>query len=115
MKLLFLSMLCVLAALVVPAAAGEGVAGTPTTHPSRFGDGDGPSLEDGVYRLLDSARSPNQSNAVAFDRSREGGYEVVSLRCMLRVLEGGDGGGGARRDVSVRCADLALADRDPGQ
>lgn len=64
----------------------------PTAHPSRFGEGAGPSVDGGLLRLLDAARTPGQSNAVAFDRGAPGAFERVSLRCRLRVLEGGDGG-----------------------
>ena len=46
---------------------------------------------DGVYRLLDRIHTPGQSNAVALDVAEEGAYEQVTLRCNLRVLEGGDG------------------------
>ena len=76
--------------LVLPLSALAGA--SPETHRSRFGEGDGPDRVDGVFRLLDAARSPRQSNAIAFDREREGAFEKVSLSCRLRVLEGGDGG-----------------------
>ncbi len=71
-----------------PAAAEE----PATTHFSRFGEGAGPTLVDGTYRVLDGAGSAEQSNAIAFDREHEGAYESVSMACNLRVLEGGDGG-----------------------
>ena len=61
-------------------------------HLSRFGPGDGPAIADGVYRLLDARKSANQSNALAFDRQREGAFEIVSLHCRLKVDRGGDGG-----------------------
>jgi len=61
-------------------------------HLSTFSAGIGPSHEDGVYRLLDGNETFGQSNAIAFDVAREGTYAKMSLRCKLRVLEGGDGG-----------------------
>ncbi|MBI5447054.1 MAG: hypothetical protein HY900_38285 [Deltaproteobacteria bacterium] len=64
----------------------------PAVHLSRFGEGEGPSQEGGVYRLLDRDRTPGQSNAVAFDAAFDGAFEEVTLRCKVRVLEGGDGG-----------------------
>ena len=89
MKPILLVALCALMAL--PALAEEPAAGPEATL-SRFAVGDGPSHEGGVYRLLDAARTPEQSNAVAFDRQHAGGFERTTLRCRLRVLEGGDGG-----------------------
>jgi hypothetical protein len=62
-----------------------------TAHLSTFGPGAGPAHVDGVYRLLDRIHTPGQSNAVALDVAEEGAYEQVTLRCNLRVLEGGDG------------------------
>jgi len=59
---------------------------------SRFGAGDGPKASRGVLRLLDAQGTPRQSNAVAFDRPAPGARASLSLRCRLRVLEGGDGG-----------------------
>ena len=57
---------------------------------ARFGEGAGPKVEGDLIRLLDEARTPGQSNAVAFDRTLRGdGFELL---CRLRVLEGGDGG-----------------------
>jgi len=64
----------------------------PAEHLSRYGAGDGPRAEGGVLHLLDAARTPGQSNTIAFDREQEGAFETTALRCKLRVLEGGDGG-----------------------
>lgn len=64
----------------------------PATHFSTFATGSGPSYADGVLRLLDGNGTPGQSNAVAFDLEREGAFELLQLRCKLRVLAGGDGG-----------------------
>jgi len=88
-------LLVVLAPLA--ARAGEGGA---AVHLSRFGAGSGPSVEDGTYRLLDAARTPLQSNAVAFDRAAEGARESLSLACRMRVLEGGEGGAFVFRDTA---------------
>jgi Peptide-N-glycosidase F, C terminal/PDZ domain len=89
MNRLILTVLIVLA--VSPASIlAEGEA--PTAHLSRFAEGDGPTLSDGVYHLLDGKLSASQSNAVAFDRGAKGAFETVSLDCQLRVLPGGDGG-----------------------
>lgn len=68
------------------------LAGVEAEDLARFGAGAGPRVADGVFHLLDAARTPGQSNAVAFDREHKGAYEATSLRCKLRVLEGGDGG-----------------------
>ncbi|MEN8152184.1 MAG: peptide-N-glycosidase F-related protein, partial [Planctomycetota bacterium] len=75
----------ILVSLPLPALAGEPVG-------SRFGEGDGPSFADGVYRLLDQAGTPGQSNAIAEDRSSKGAFESLLFTGKLRVLEGGDGG-----------------------
>jgi hypothetical protein len=80
-----LALLGVLAGL---ALAQEG----PEPHYTRFANGDGPWLVDGVFRLLDASGTRGQSNALAFDRTLEGAFEETSLTCRLRVLEGGDGG-----------------------
>ncbi len=61
-------------------------------HSSRFGAGDGVTKDGGVYQLLDAARTPNQSNAIAFDCAETGAFETVTLRCRVRVGRGGDGG-----------------------
>jgi len=63
-----------------------------TAQLSQFGDGEGPTKVEFEYRLLDSAGSPGQSNALGIDVAQRGTYDRVSLRCSLRVLEGGDGG-----------------------
>jgi Peptide-N-glycosidase F, C terminal/PDZ domain len=83
------ALLLLLSLAVLPLTA---VAGDPGPHLSRFGEGDGPSIVDEVHRLLDAAKSPSQSNAIAFDRAREGAFEIVGFRGKLRVTEGGDGG-----------------------
>ncbi|MCA8958889.1 MAG: PDZ domain-containing protein [Planctomycetes bacterium] len=62
------------------------------THLARFGAGSGPRLDDGTIHLLDEAKSPLQSNSVTFDRQAEGLFERVTVRCRLRIDEGGDGG-----------------------
>jgi hypothetical protein len=78
--------LLLLACVLGPALAQDG-------HQfSRFGEGDGPALADGVLKLLDAAKNKRQSNAVAFDRAQPGAFETTTLACKLRVLEGGDGG-----------------------
>jgi len=59
---------------------------------SRFGEGSGPSGSGEVVRLLDGAGTRNQSNAVAFERAKEGAFETTRFACRLRVLKGGDGG-----------------------
>lgn len=79
---------CVLAlALVAPAEAAP-----PEAHLARFGEGAGPSSEGATLRLLDAARTKSQSNAIAFDLEHPGARQSVTVRCKLRVLEGGDGG-----------------------
>ena len=86
-----LALLCILAV----SAGAEDPAPAPTgpqPQLSRFAAGDGPSQEDGAYRLLDPAGTRGQSNAIAFDRAQKGAFESTSLACKLRVLKGGDGG-----------------------
>jgi len=80
-------LILILTVLPLSAHAGEAA-----PHLSRFGPGDGPAIADGVYRLLDARKSAKQSNALAFDRQREGAFEIVSLHCRLKVDRGGDGG-----------------------
>ena len=88
-------LLCLCFSTTVASAAD--VAPGPTL--SRFAAGEGPSVlsadsEAGTrdtYRLL-AGTVPAQSNAIAWDRARNGAFESVSLHCELRVLEGGDGG-----------------------
>ncbi len=75
----------------------SGAAGAPDGSPvgarlSVFGEGGGPAVEGDVFHLLDAAKSPRQSNALAFDRADEGARDRVTLRCRMRVLAGGDGG-----------------------
>jgi len=77
------------------AARAEDPTAAPTVHLSRFAAGAGPRQEGDVgalFRLLDDARTPGQSNAVAVDPTHEGARRSVSLVCKLKVLEGGDGG-----------------------
>ena len=64
----------------------------PAIHFSTFESGEGPSLANGTYHLLDANNTPGQSNAVAFDVTQEGALEQLTLRGRVRVLEGGDGG-----------------------
>jgi PDZ domain/Peptide-N-glycosidase F, C terminal len=78
--------------VLAPPRAGAAPDTPPGVCLSRFGEGEGPTAQGGVYHLLDAARSPDQSNALAFDRSGEGARERVTLACRMRVLEGGDGG-----------------------
>lgn len=59
---------------------------------TQFGEGDGPRHVADVYHLLDEANTHSQSNAIAFDQTQSGRFEVVTLRCQLRVEAGGDGG-----------------------
>jgi len=86
-----LALSCALAGLALAQEAGPAPA-APEPHFTRFANGDGPSLADGVSRLLDASGTRGQSNAMAFDRTLEGAFEKTSLTCRLRVLEGGDGG-----------------------
>jgi hypothetical protein len=74
-----------------PAAAAPRPA-SPEVHLSRYGGGAGPRREGETIRLLDGARTPLQSNAVALDREREGAFESLVLRFRLRVASGGEGG-----------------------
>jgi len=57
---------------------------------ARFGEGEGPVVDEGVYRLLRGAE--RESNAIAFGRKKAGAFERMELTCWLRVLKGGDGG-----------------------
>lgn len=84
--------LLALAGLTLAQEAGP-LSATPVDHHfSRFAGGDGPSLADDVFRLLDASGTRGQSNALAFDRAQAGAFETTTLTCRLRVLEGGDGG-----------------------
>ena len=87
----FLALFLGLAGLALAQDAGPAPA-APEPHFTRFANGDGPSLADGVFRLLDASGTRGQSNVLAFDRARKGAFEKTSLTCRLRVLEGGDGG-----------------------
>jgi len=89
MTRILVALLCLSPAL---ASAREAVPAAPGFHLSRFAEGEGPTFSEGVYRLLDAAGTRGQSNALAFDRRESGAFETTSLRCGLRVLEGGDGG-----------------------
>ncbi|HVG93328.1 MAG TPA: peptide-N-glycosidase F-related protein [Planctomycetota bacterium] len=89
MRRLLLTVLCAVAAA---SARAEDAAPAHSVHLARFGEGAGPVHADGVHQLLDAARTPGQSNAVAFDRAQEGAFETVRLTAKVRVLEGGDGG-----------------------
>jgi hypothetical protein len=84
------------AATPTPAtSSAPAVAAIPTVHLSRFAAGEGPRVApDGTVHLLDTARTPSQSNVVAWDRrdADAGPREAAVLRCRMRVLEGGDGG-----------------------
>ncbi|MHC4731239.1 MAG: peptide-N-glycosidase F-related protein, partial [Planctomycetota bacterium] len=86
-----LAFCCALAGSALAQDAGPAPA-APEPHFTRFAEGDGPSLADGVSRLLDASGTRGQSNALAFDRTLKGAYETTLLTCRLRVLEGGDGG-----------------------
>jgi len=91
MRRRLLALSCALAGLALAQDAGP-LPAAPEPHYTRFANGDGPSLADGVFRLLDASGTRGQSNALAFDRTLEGAFEKTSLTCRLRVLEGGDGG-----------------------
>jgi len=91
------ALLACLLALPGPAAGGE----EPQRHLSRFGEGAGPAGDESGLRLLDEARTPRQSNAVAFDAEREGAFEAWTLKARLRVLPGGDGGSFLFLDTSA--------------
>jgi len=82
--------LCV--ALAPTVRAEDGPPTTPTPHLSRLAEGDGPTVTDRTIARLDAARTPRQSNAVAFDRAQPGAFETMTLSAKVRVLEGGDGG-----------------------
>jgi hypothetical protein len=89
LPLLLAPLLVLLASPPAPAAPE---APSVTAHAARFGAGAGPVEAEGTWHLLDAARTPGQSNAVAFDRQHAGAHESVTLTCRLRVDEGGDGG-----------------------
>ena len=74
------------------AGAAEPEAGALPVHVARYGAGEGPREEAGVWHLLDDVDTPRQSNAIAFDREHEGARSSFVLEARLRVLEGGDGG-----------------------
>jgi len=75
----------------LPMAAHAGT--LPASQLSTFGAGNGPSFDDGTYRLLDGTATPGQSNVIAFANDIGGAFEKVNLRCRLRVRQGGHGGG----------------------
>lgn len=81
-----------LSSTLSPAAAQE--AAKPPAAPvlAAFGAGEGPRDDGGTIRLLDGAKTRSQANSAAFAVATPGAHESVSLRCKLRVLEGGDGG-----------------------
>ncbi|MHC4973653.1 MAG: peptide-N-glycosidase F-related protein [Planctomycetota bacterium] len=82
-----------LASLALAQEAGPLSAVPVEHHFSRFAEGDGPSLADDVFRLLDASGTRGQSNTIAFDCAQpQGAFETTTLTCRLRVLEGGDGG-----------------------
>ncbi len=84
-----LALLPLLAAATVPAAAQD----APTPLLARFGAGAGPTYDAAELHLLDAARTRGQVNAAAWERAATGAHESVTLRCELRVTEGGCGGG----------------------
>ncbi len=90
MRTLLLMTLCM--GLPATSMAEEPAAEKPVAHLARFATGTGPTHADGTYRLLDTAKTERQSNAIAFDRQDEAAHGSATLRCQLRVLEGGDGG-----------------------
>ncbi len=95
MRLRLLVLLPGLLIASLPASAGEEAPATPASggvHLSGDREGDGPAFRDGVFHLLDTGGTGNQSNAMALDRSMDGAAEMVMLQCRMRVLEGGDGG-----------------------
>ncbi len=61
---------------------------------SQFASGPRPSSDSaGSYHLLDAKTAARQSNAVAFDRVKQGAFERVVVRGKLRALKPGLGGG----------------------
>ena len=90
MRHVLLVALC--ACIPLTAWADEAAPERPTVHASRFGSGAGPTVAPEAMRLLDADGTKRQSNAVAFDAPDKGARESATLRCKLRVLEGGDGG-----------------------
>lgn len=68
--------------------------------PSRFGAGSGPVIDGVRYRLLDDRGTFDQSNAIGFDRAKNGAFETTGFSCKLRVLKGGDGGAIAFLDTA---------------
>ena len=92
-----LALLCLLAAGPVHAEdAPSSAPGSPTgVTPATFRAGNGPRpMKDapGGWHLLDDARTPRQSNAVAFDGDDLEPASKARFEGKLRVLEGGDGG-----------------------
>ncbi|MFH2001569.1 MAG: peptide-N-glycosidase F-related protein [Planctomycetota bacterium] len=65
------------------------VADRPCTL-AQYGEGTGPHVDRGVYRLLDGAK--NQANTIGFTREQEGAFRNVDLSCKLRIPEGAEGG-----------------------
>ena len=84
-----LPLLLVVCALATTAFAEDA---PPVAHLARFGAGTGPTAEGGAFHLLDAARTPDQSCAVAFDRRDEGPRTSATLSCTMHVEPGGDGG-----------------------
>lgn len=66
--------------------------GAPGPSLSAFRAGAGPRVTGNTLQLLDAAGTPDQSNAVAFDREHEGAYETLRVSGEVRVTRGGDGG-----------------------
>lgn len=81
------SLLALFVSLALPLNAQT--AATPTA--TQYGEGAGPRIADGVFHLLDEARSARQLNTLGFDADA-GATERLTLRCRLRVDQGGDGG-----------------------
>ncbi len=98
-SLVFLAAISLLLATPPPAFAGDGV------RLSQFGAGDGPSVAEGVYRVLDAAGTKSQSNAIAFPALDGDVHLKHSVRCKLRVNSGGDGGAFAFLNTSEYGAD----------
>ncbi len=60
---------------------------------TKFSQGSGPSLKEGVFHLLDSNKTENQSNTIGFESEQDQLQKKIEFSCMLKVQKGGDGGG----------------------
>lgn len=87
-----LALLIVAGASPATLGAEEPAPPPPPVHLARFGAGTGPRAIEGGFALLDEARTPGQSNAVAFDRASAGTFRSTRFTARLGVDAGGDGG-----------------------